>query len=78
MRETERTYSDTIMRCGHMRMLWRHVRMTQPKQLKMRSVSRICAHLSIVYVTHTIDERAHMRETERTFSKRLALIGLYF
>jgi len=25
----------------------------------------LCAHLSIVYVTYTIDERAHMRETER-------------
>jgi len=31
-----------------------------------RCVSRICAHLSIVYATYTIDERAHMRETERT------------
>jgi len=24
----------------------------------------LCAHLSIVYVTYTIDECAHMRETE--------------
>jgi len=33
-------------------------------RLEVRSVSRICAHLSIVYVTYIIDERAHMRETE--------------
>jgi len=32
----------------------------------VRSVSRLCAHLSIVYVTYAIDECAHMRETERT------------
>jgi len=35
---------------------------------KVRSVSRICTHLSIVYVTYTIDKRAHMRETERNSS----------
>jgi len=32
----------------------------------VRSVSRICTHLSIVYVTYTIDECTHMRETECT------------
>jgi len=32
----------------------------------MHFVSDICAHLSIVYVTYTIDKYAHMRETERT------------
>jgi len=31
----------------------------------MRSVSYICAHLSMVYVTYTVDKCAHMRETER-------------
>jgi len=38
--------------------------------LEVRSVSHICTHLSIVYVTYTIDERAHMRETERTLDMR--------
>jgi len=33
----------------------------------VRSVSRIRAHLSIVYVTYIIDKCAQMRETERTF-----------
>jgi len=28
------------------------------------SVKRICAHLSIIYVTYTIDQCAHMRKTE--------------
>jgi len=32
----------------------------------VRSVSRIHAHLSIVYVTYTIDERAYTREAEHT------------
>jgi len=32
----------------------------------VRSVSRICAHLFIVYVTYIIDKCAQMRETERT------------
>jgi len=41
----------------------------------VRSVSRICVHLSIVYVTYTIDERAHMRETERTSGHRLSNLG---
>jgi len=36
----------------------------------VRSISRICAHLSIVYVTYIIDEHAHMRETERTLRLR--------
>jgi len=34
-----------------------------------RFTSRICAHLYIVYVTYTINERVHMRETERTYRK---------
>jgi len=36
----------------------------------MRSVSRICAYLSIVYVTYIIDKCAHIRETERTSRRR--------
>jgi len=39
----------------------------------VRSISRICAHLSIVYVTYIIDEHAHMRETERTLYLRYNL-----
>jgi len=35
--------------------------------IKVHSVLRKCAHLSIVYVTYTIDKCAHMRETERIF-----------
>jgi len=37
----------------------------------VRSVSRICARSSIVYVTYTIDKCAHMRETERTYDHAL-------
>jgi len=32
---------------------------------EIHSISYICARLSIVYVTYTVDECAHMRETER-------------
>jgi len=32
---------------------------------KVRSVSCVWAHLSIIYATFTIDKCAHMRETER-------------
>jgi len=35
-------------------------------RLEVRSVSRIYARSSIVYVTYTIDKCAYMRETERT------------
>jgi len=31
----------------------------------MHSVSHICAHLSMAYITYTVDKCAHMRETER-------------
>jgi len=41
----------------------------QKVRLEVRSVSRIYAHLSTVYVTYTIDERAHMRETERNLDQ---------
>jgi len=45
-------------------------------RLEVRSVSRICAHLSIIYVTYTIAERAHMRETERTFGPLIEVVGV--
>jgi len=35
---------------------------------KVHSVSRICAHSSVVYVTYTIDKCEHMRETKRISS----------
>jgi len=34
-------------------------------QLQVRSVSRICVHLSLEYVTYIIDKYAYMCETER-------------
>jgi len=40
---------------------------TRDSAMLVRSVSRICAHLFIVYVTYIIDKCAQMRETERTF-----------
>jgi len=39
------------------------------ERIEMRSVSRICAHLFIVHVTHTVDKCAHVHETERTFGR---------
>jgi len=41
---------------------------------KMRSVSHICAHLSIVYVIYIINKCAHMCETERTCSDLSAAV----
>jgi len=41
----------------------------------VRSVSRICACSSIIYVTYTIDKCAHMREMERTYSDNI--LGIF-
>jgi len=32
--------------------------------------------LSIVYVTYTIDEHAHIHETERTSGQLIAMVGV--
>jgi len=44
---------------------------------QVRSVSRICARSSIVYVTYTIDKCAHMHETEGTFREAHMRIFVY-
>jgi len=41
--------------------------LAQRVELKMHSVSCICAHL--VYVTYTIDECTHMHEMKCTFNR---------
>jgi len=42
-------------------------------KIKMHSVSRIYAYLSIVHITYTVDKGAHIRETKCTLILRLRL-----